>query len=105
MTYGQWFSLSAAALLLIGLAVWTSRGASAGRDAGAAIVQAQRDISAVQEVHVEVDPAELRAAEADLLTATTAFNRAEYTTASEFAQRASQAAQEMLAGLRSADSR
>ncbi len=105
MTFVQWFSIIAATMGLISLAVWTSRGASAGRGAGAAIVQAQRDIGAVQEVHVEVDPAALRAAEADLLTATTAFNRAEYTTASEFALRASLAAQEMLASLRSADSR
>jgi hypothetical protein len=101
----QWLSILAGVVLLITLAVWTARGASAGRNAAAAIVQAQRDISAVQEAHVEVDPAALRAAEADLLTTTTAFNRAKYTTASAFVQHASQAAQERLAGLRSADSR
>lgn len=105
MTLGQWFSIIAAVLALLALAVWTSRGASAGRDAGAAIVQAQRDLGAVQEAQVEVDQAALRTAEADLLTATTAFNRAEYTTASEFAQRASRAARELLASTRSADSR
>lgn len=105
MTCVQWFSIIAATMGLITLAVWTSRGASAGRDAGAAIVQAQRDIGAVQEVHVEVDPAALRAAEAHLLTATAAFNRAEYVVASEFALRASHASQEMLASNGSADGR
>jgi hypothetical protein len=102
-TVGPWLVIGAAASLLIVLALWTAQGASAGRDAGAAIVQAQRDVGAVQDVHVEVDPAALRDAEADLLTATTAFNRADYATASEFALRASRIAQDLLASRRLAE--
>ncbi len=105
MATSPWLGIIGAAGTLIALAIWTFLGAGSGRDATSAILQAQRDISAVQEVHVEVDPAALRGAEADLLTATTAFNQAEYETASEFALRASRAAQELLGSRRSADNR
>lgn len=98
-----WLGIIGGAIALVTLAIWLSRGAGVGRDAAEAILQAQRDISAVQEVHVDVDPAALRRAEADLLTATTAFNQSEYETASEFALRASHTAQDLLAGQHSAD--
>jgi hypothetical protein len=65
------------------------------RQAASAILQAQRDIAAVQEVHVEVDPAALRAAEADLFAAYTAFNERRYEAALDAASRASQAAQHL----------
>jgi hypothetical protein len=67
------------------------------RQAASAILQAQRDIAAVQEVHVEVDPAALRAAEANLFAAYTAFNERRYEAAFDAASRASQAAQHLLA--------
>ena len=105
MAAGPWLGIIAGAMALVTLAIWSSRGASAGRDAASAILQAQRDISAVQEVHIDVDPAALRGAEADLLTATTAFNQSEYVTASEFALRASRTARDLLADRRSADKR
>lgn len=105
MAASQWLGIIAGAMALVILAIWSSRGASAGRDAASAILQAQRDISAVQEVHVDVDTAALRGAEADLLTATTAFNQSAYETASEFALRASRTARDLLAGRRSPDKR
>ena len=92
MATSPWFGIIAGAMALVALAIWSSRGASAGRDAASAILQAQRDISAVQGLHVDVDPPALRGAEADLLTATTAFTQSEYVTASEFALRASRTA-------------
>jgi hypothetical protein len=103
MAASPWLGIIAGAGGLVILAIWSSRGAGDGQDAIAALLRAQRDISAVQEVHVEVDPAALRGAEADLLTATTAFSESEYKTASEFAHRASRAAQELLASRRSVD--
>ena len=102
---GPYLGIIGAAGALIALALWLSLGASAGRDAASAILQAQRDISAVQEVHVEVDPAALRVVEADLLTATTAFNHSQYETATEVALRASRTAQELLASRRFVDDR
>jgi hypothetical protein len=103
MAASPWLGIIACAMALVTLAIWSSRGASAGRDAAAAILQAQRDISAVQEIHVDVDPTALRGAEADLLTATTAFNQSEYVTASEFALRASRTARDLLADRHSTD--
>ena len=67
-----WPILAAVALAIA--AVMLIFGRDAGQQAVSAILQAQRDIAAIQEVHVEVDPAALRAAEADLFAAHAAFN-------------------------------
>jgi len=77
-------------------AVMLILGGDAERQAVSAILQAQRDIAAIQEVHVEVDPAALHAAEADLSAAYTAFNEKRYEVAFDAALRASQAAQKLL---------
>jgi hypothetical protein len=105
MAAGPWLGIIAGAMALITLAIWSSCGAGTGRDAASAILQAQHDISPVQEVHVDVEPAALRGAEADLLMATTVFNQSAYETASEFMLSASRAAQDLLAGRHSADKR
>lgn len=60
-------------------------------------MQAQHEISAVHESHSEVDHDALRTAEADLLTAQTAFNKEQFTIAIEAAERASKTAQSLLA--------
>ena len=96
MHLGPWLAIIIAAIALISLAVWSSLGAGAGRRAAAAIVEAQRHISAVQEAHVPIDYATLRTIEADLLSAQNAFNKSHYEDATVIALRASQAAQELL---------
>lgn len=85
----------AAVALAIAAVVLIFRG-DAGQPAASAILQAQRDIAAVQEIHLEVDPAALRAAEADLLAAYAAFNEQRYEAALDAALKASQAAQKLL---------
>lgn len=96
MRFGPWPAIIIAALALVTLAVWSSLGAGAGRRAATAIVEAQRHISAVQEAHVPIDYAALRAIEADLLEAQTTFNKSHYDEAAIIALRASNAAQELL---------
>ncbi|MGE0820948.1 MAG: hypothetical protein AB7G75_05745 [Candidatus Binatia bacterium] len=87
-----------AAVTLIAIAVWLFHGSATGREASSAIIQAQQDIAAVHEIHSnEVDQETLRAAEADLLTATTAFGKGQFDNALEAAHRASRAAQQLLA--------
>jgi hypothetical protein len=85
----------AAVALVVAVALLFSGNAES--QSASAIVQAQRDIAAVQEVHVEIDPAALRAAEADLFSAYTAFNERRYEAALDAALSASQAAQKLLA--------
>jgi len=77
-------------------AVMLILGGDAERQAVSAILQAQRDIAAIQEVQVEVDPAALHTAEADLSAAHAAFNEERYEAALDAALRASQAAQKLL---------
>ena len=89
-----WPILAAVALAIA--AVMLIFGRDAGQQAVSAILQAQRDIAAIQEVHVEVDPAALRAAEADLFAAYAAFNEERYEAALDAALKASQAAQKLL---------
>ena len=89
-----WPILAAVALVMVAVTL-IFRG-DTGQQAVSAILQAQRDIAAIQEVHVEVDPAALRAAEADLLAAHVAFNEERYDAALDAALRASQAAQKLL---------
>jgi hypothetical protein len=85
----------AAVVLVVATGMLIFNGDS-GQPAVSAILQAQRDIAAIQEVDVEVDPAALRAAEADLFAAYAAFNEQQYTAALDAAVRASQAAQGLL---------
>ena len=89
-----WPIFAAVALVVVVALLFSGNAES---QAASAIVQAQRDIAAVQEVHVEIDPAALRAAEADLFAGYTAFNERRYEAALEAALRASQAAQKLLA--------
>jgi hypothetical protein len=100
MPRSPWIGVIAGAIVLIMITIWSSWGSGAGRQAASAIMQAQREISAVQESHVEVDREILRAAEADLLTAQTAFNQAQFDIALEAAQRASRTAYALLASSR-----
>ena len=97
MVTRPWLWPILAAVALVVAAVMLILGGDAERQAVSAILQAQRDIAAIQEVHVEVDPAALRAAEADLFAAYAAFNEERYEAARDAALRASQAAQQMLA--------
>ena len=96
MVTRAWLWLILAAVALVMAAVMLIFRADAGQQAVSAILQAQRDIAAIQEVHVEVDPAALRAAEADLFAAHAAFNEERYEAALDAALRASQAAQQLL---------
>lgn len=64
-------------------------------EAASAIVQAQRDIAALEEGYGEIDPAALRAAEADLFAAYAAFDEKRYEAALEAALSASRAAQKL----------
>ena len=89
-----WPILAAGALVMA--AVMLILGGDAERQAVSAILQAQRDIAAIQEVQVEVDPAALHTAEADLAAAHAAFNEERYEAALDAALRASQAAQKLL---------
>jgi hypothetical protein len=98
---GPWLALVVAAIALLALAIWSSLGAGAGRKAAAAIVEAQRHISAIQEAHVPIDYDALRTIEADLLAAQTAFNKSRFEEAIVIALRASQAAQDLLRQSRS----
>jgi hypothetical protein len=67
-------------------------------EAADAIVQAQRDIAAVEEEGSgEIDRVALRAAEADLFAAYTAFDEKRYEAALESALKASHAAQNLRA--------
>ena len=98
MPRGPWIGVIAGAAVLIIIIIWSSWGSGTGRQAAAAIIQAQRDIAAVQEIHsAELDQDALRAAEADLLAANTAFGEAQFKSALDAAQRASRAAQQLLA--------
>lgn len=96
MVTRAWLWLILAAVALVMAAVMLIFRADAGQQARAAILQAQRDIAAIQEVHVEVDPAALRTAEADLFAAHAAFNQERYEAARDAALSASQAAQQLL---------
>ncbi len=96
MVTRPWLWPILAAVALVVAAVMLILGGDAERQAVSAILQAQRDIAAIQEVHVEVDPAALHAAEADLSAAHAAFNEKRYEAALDAALRASQAAQKLL---------
>jgi hypothetical protein len=96
MVTRPWLWPILAAVALVMAAVMLILGGDAERQAVSAILQAQRDIAAIQEVHVEVDPAALHAAEADLSAAHAAFNEERYEAALDAALRASQAAQKLL---------
>ena len=87
----------AGAIVLLIIIIWASWGSGAERQASYAIMQAQRDISAVHESHAEIDRDVLRKAEADLLTAHTAFNQKQFEIAAEAAQSASRTSQDLLA--------
>lgn len=98
MLSGPWPGVIAAAIILIGITLWATRGSGDERQAMSAILEAQRHIAAVQDAHAAVaEPATLRMAEDDLLVAQTAFNKSQFDAAVEAAQRASQAAQALLA--------
>jgi hypothetical protein len=97
MLSGPWPGIIAAAIVLIFITIWSSYGSGDERQARSAILEAQRHISAVQDAHAAAEePAVLRAAEADLLTAQTAFNQSQFDVAVETALRASQTAQGLL---------
>jgi hypothetical protein len=96
MVTRPWLWPILAAVALVIAAVMLILSGDAERQAVSAILQAQRDIAAIQEVHVEVDPAALHAAEADVSAAHTAFNEKRYEAALDAALRASQAAQKLL---------
>ncbi len=96
MVTRAWLWPILAAVALVMAAVMLIFSGDAGQQAVSAILQAQRDIAAIQEVHVEVDPAALRAAEADLFAAHATFNEERYEAALDAALRASQAAQKLL---------
>jgi hypothetical protein len=100
-----WLGIIAAVGTLIIMTVWLFSGARSGPEAVAAILQAQRDISAVQEIHVKVDPAALRTAETHLFAAHAAFNAERYEVATEAALRASRAARALLVSGRSLQNR
>ncbi len=97
MPRSPWFGVVAGAALLLSIIIWSSWGSGDGRQAASAIMQAQREISAVNESHAEVDRDALRTAEDDLLTAQTAFNKEQFTIAIEAAERARKTAQSLLA--------
>ena len=96
MVTRPWLWPILAAVALVMAAVMLILGGDAERQAVSAILQAQRDIATIQEVHVEVDPAALHAAEADLFAAHVAFNEERYEAALDAALKASQAAQKLL---------
>ena len=96
MPRSPWIGVIAGAVVLIAIIIWSSWGSGIERQARSAILQAQRNISAVDDAHVEVDREVLHTAEADLLRAQTAFNHKQFAVALEAAQRASQAAQGLL---------
>lgn len=98
MLSGPWPGIVAAAIALIFIIIWSSYGSGDERQAMSAILEAQRHIAAVQDARAaREEPAVLRAAEADLLTAQTAFNQSQFDVAVEAALRASQTAQHLLA--------
>jgi hypothetical protein len=70
MVTRPWLWPILAAVALVIAAVMLILSGDAERQAVSAILQAQRDIAAIQEVHVEVDPATLHAAEATFLRRT-----------------------------------
>lgn len=96
MRIGPWPAIIVAAIALLTLAVWSSLGAGAGRKAAAAIIEAQRHISTIQEAHVPIDHAALRPIEDELLAAQNAFNQSHFDEATVIALRASQTAQDLL---------
>ncbi len=90
-----WPILAAVALVVTVAVIFHTNEDSEAADA---IVQAQRDIAAVEEEgHGEIDHVALRAAEADLFAAYTAFDEKRYEAALESALRASHAAQQLRA--------
>ena len=97
MVTRAWLWPILAAVALVMAAIMLIFGGDAGQQAVSAILQAQRDIAAIQEVPVGVDPAALRGAEADLFAAHAAFNEERYEVALDAALKASQAAQKLLA--------
>ena len=97
MPRSSWMGVIAGAIVLLTIIIWASWGSGAERQAASAIMQAQRDISAVEDAHLEVDREVLHTAEADLLAANTAFGHAQFEVALEAAQRASRASQDLLA--------
>ena len=104
MPRSQWIGVIAGVLGLIALIVWSSWGTKTGQLAEAAIVQAQREVAQIHEIHdAELDQNLLRTAEEDLLAANTAFGKGQFAVALDAAQRASQAAQQLLASHRSAE--
>src|SRR5215470_1106327 len=105
MRIPAWLWPILAAVVLVTATVILIVNGDAGQPAVSAILQAQRDLATLQEVHLDVDPAALRAAEADLFAAHAAFNEQRYEVARDAAVRASQAAQELLAERRVAPPR
>ena len=105
MVTRPWLWPIVAAVALAIAAVMLIFSGDAGQQAVSAILQAQRDIAAIQEIHMEVDPAALHAAEADLFAAHAAFNEQRYEAALDAARKASQAAQKLLANRSSAHNR
>ncbi len=105
MPRSSWIGVIAGVLVLLAIVIWSSWGSGDERQAASAMMQAQRDINTVDESHAEVDRDALRAAEADLLTAHTAFNHQQFGVAAEAAQRASRAAQDLLANSRTKQGR
>jgi|GEM_PF-5318561 len=97
MSRSPWIGVIAGAIVLLAIIIWSSWGSGIERQAASAILQAQRNISAVDDANIEVDREVLHAAEADLLRAQTAFNHKQFAVALEAAQRASQASQGLLA--------
>lgn len=105
MVTRPWLWPTPAAVALVMAAVMLIFSGDAEQRAVSAILQAQREIAALQEAHMEVDPAALRAAEADLFAAHAAFNEERYEAARDAALKASQAAQKLLATRSSAHNR
>lgn len=98
MPRSPWIGVVAGASALIAIIVWSSWGSGTGRQAASAIVQAQREVAEIHEIHdAELDQNVLRAADADLLAANTAFGEGQFDIALDAAQRASRTAQQLLA--------
>ena len=64
MPRSPWIGVIAGVVVLIIIIIWSSWGSGTGRQAASAIIQAQRDIAAVHEIHnAELDQDALRAAD------------------------------------------
>jgi sensor domain CHASE-containing protein len=100
MPRSSWIGIIAGVIVLLAIVIWSSWGSGDERQAASAIMQAQRNISAADESHVEIDRDALRTAEAELLTAQTAFNQKQFKIAAKAAHRASRTAQDLLANPR-----